>query len=1239
MAFIVVGVFVFAGQVVSLDDIPPNSRADSRAVVSAGHARFTVLTPAMIRMEWSEKDQFEDRASFAFVNRRLDVPEFTTTREGDWMVIKTRELTLRYRADGGRFAKDNLSVELQCAGKPVKWVPGMADTGNLRGTTRTLDGVSGACELEPGLLSRDGWTIVDDSKRLLFDNAPSQPHADAKAVGMAPNSIEKPSTQEGGMAAAVGGHASAASAPGESHARSTAAGMPPNDQPWVATRRDADAIDWYFFGYGHDYKRALFDFTRVGGKIPLPPRYVFGAWWSRYWAYSDAELRQLVKEFDDHDVPLDVLVVDMDWHLDGWTGYTWNPKYFPDPKGFLDWAHQQGLKVTLNLHPADGVGKHEAAFADFAKAMGLDPAKTERIPFDCTDRKYMDAYFKLLHHPLEKMGIDFWWMDWQQGTGTKVAGLDPLFWLNHLHWNDMARNPERCIDLSKLSTTQSATTQGATAVSAVPSTSQSAISAQSSATNPLADVGNSSSQSTASNDDARLRPLIFSRWGGLGNHRYPIGFSGDTYCNWESLAFQPYFTATAGNVGYAYWSHDIGGHQPGKVDPELYVRWIQWGALSPILRTHTTKNPDAERRIWAFPEEYFLAAREAYRLRYQLLPYIYTMARKTYDTGLPLCRPLYYEWPELDEAYSRTGQYMFGDDLLVAPVTEPGDPMTGCANVEVWIPPGKWTNWFTGRTYEGPRIARLLVPLEDIPLFVREGAIIPMIPHERRSDPHMPATLALNVFPGEQGDTRVYFDDGISEAYHHGNSGWMPISNENLNFKRTVRTRPFEGTFSGLNSSLQYVVKDWDLVHSAETVSLNGEKDVGEMPLPLEHGDFYIGFGAGVGPNFIFSSTSTEYENVLIIDSSTHSVQAFTVPSGMRGLLRTIAGIAKAKGTTDDDRFWSIDVQIAGGYLLSATNDGAKWPQQIVADWFKTIAATRGELRGFLTKPAGNTVRWLGLYHRFDTRITDTSMPAIHSELTLAPTLPLVDYGDVKGTITFDAGLDVANHDAPREFVGLTDDKPIVQKTAITFENYVQTMCLRAEVKLARGEDHVEFPLQQTLFPSINHWWVVGPFEATFENGLATEYPPEGEKAFDATAKYDGKGGKKIAWRRVSREIEAGDDPTREYFVDLNQLYDAPGNAVAFGMTYLDAPADMDATLAIGSDDGAAAWLNGVEVYRADVGRAYTSKQDRVPVKLNKGLNPLLIKVKQGTGGWGFCVHVENDKGEPLPEVKAVLER
>ena len=175
------------------------------------------------------------------------------------------------------------------------------------------------------------------------------------------------------------------------------------------------------------------------------------------------------------------------------------------------------------------------------------------------------------------------------------------------------------------------------------------------------------------------RPLLFHRWGGLGNHRYQIGFSGDTVSVWDSLAFQPWFTATAANVGYAYWSHDIGGHMPGAVDPELFTRWVQFGAFSPILRTHTTKNPDSERRIWAYPEPFSSILRSTFQLRYALQPYIYTEARRTYDTGVAFLRPLYYDWPEANEAYTSKDEYLFGDQMLVAPVVAPADKASGLA--------------------------------------------------------------------------------------------------------------------------------------------------------------------------------------------------------------------------------------------------------------------------------------------------------------------------------------------------------------------------------------------------------------------------------------------------------------------------------------------------------------------------------------------------------------------------------
>jgi alpha-glucosidase len=596
--------------------------ADPKAVVVVGKTRFTVLTPELIRMEWAANGKFEDHASFVFLNRRLPVPKFdhTESDRGRRLTIKTSALTLTYSPGAGRksnrdgrFTPENLTIELTVDGKPVVWHPGLTDDENLQGTTRTLDGALGEKTKEPieqGLVSRSGWAVVDDSSRPLFDSADFSFKDEENSAW-----------------------------------------------PWVMERSAGERQDWYFFGYGHEYRKALGDYVRVAGRIPLPPRFAFGTWWSRYWAYSDQEIEEIIRGFHENDVPLDVFVIDMDWHISndqlkaagqedqsgerlGWTGYTWNKLLFPDPDRFLAKLHADGLKTSLNLHPASGVQPWEQAYPAMAKAMGIDPAMKKYVPFDITDKTFATNYMNLLHHPLEKQGIDFWWLDWQQKLETKMAGVNPTWWLNYVHFTDQQRE------------------------------------------------GN--------------RPLLFHRWGGLGNHRYQIGFSGDTVSVWPSLAFQPWFTATAANVGYAYWSHDIGGHMPGAVDPELFTRWVQFGAFSPILRTHTTKNPGSERRIWAYPEPYSGILRSTFQLRYALQPYIYTEARRTYDTGVAFFRPLYYDWPEAPEAYANKGEYLFGDQMLVAPVVAAAEKVSGLATEKVWLPEGDWIEWPTGKRFTGP---------------------------------------------------------------------------------------------------------------------------------------------------------------------------------------------------------------------------------------------------------------------------------------------------------------------------------------------------------------------------------------------------------------------------------------------------------------------------------------------------------------------------------------------------------
>jgi alpha-glucosidase (family GH31 glycosyl hydrolase) len=711
--------------------------ADSRAVVLAGSARFTVLTPQLIRLEWAKDGKFEDHASFAFLNRALPVPQFTRQiGPRNRVVLKTNALTLVYDPGDtdGKFTPSDLSVSFSLNGKEVVWKPGISDTGNLLGTTRTLDTVRGEVKLEPGLISRDGWTLVDDSARPLFDSA------------------------DFGFRA------------GEQ-----------SPWPWVMLRPAGERQDWYFFGYGHDYKGALHDFTRVAGKIPLPPRFAFGAWWSRYWSYSDQEFEQLLQQFRTHDIPLSVLVMDIDWHPTfnevvgndkqdasghrlGWTGYSWNKLLFPDPAGFLSSVHEQGLKTTLNIHPASGIQPWEDSYPAMARSMGIDPASKQYVPFSITDRKFADNYLKYVIHPLEHQGIDFFWLDWQQEDATKLAGVNPTWWLNYVFFTDQERE--------------------------------------------------------------KKRPLLFHRWGGLGNHRYQIGFSGDTISVWDSLAFQPYFTATAANVGYSYWSHDIGGHQPGEIEPELYLRWIEWGIFSPILRTHTTKNPEAERRIWAYPEPYSDLMRQCFVRRDEMQPYIYTEARKTHDTGIGFLHPLYYDWPEAPEAYDAKNEYMFGDSILADPITQPVAKDSQLAKAAVWLPPGDWFEWDTGARLEGPATLERSFSLSQIPVYVKAGSIIPMQPAT-----NFPITstapLVLSVFPMNNGQVstyRLYEDAGDTPGYESGENAWTPIR-ASLNSDGTlldISVAPVEGHYPGMPTERAYELRlpgSWP----PSAVSVNGE--------------------------------------------------------------------------------------------------------------------------------------------------------------------------------------------------------------------------------------------------------------------------------------------------------------------------------------------------------------------------------------------------------------------------------
>ncbi len=645
--------------------------ANPKSMIIRGKARFTLLTSRLIRIEYDESSKFVDNASQAFLFREQLVPKFEIIEKGNVLEIITDYLELYYLNDGNKLNSSNLFIKIIETGNT--WHFGQKNYTNLKGTTRTLDNTNGKIPLENGLMSKEGWSVVDDSKSLVFD-----------------------------------------------------------ELGWIR-KREKEELDLYFFGYGRDFKQCLKDYCKIAGSIALIPRWALGNWWSRYWEYSQEELTDLMNEFEKMEIPLSVCIIDMDWHVvkikeylekhskgdftgvkfhDGWTGFTWNEDLFPDHEAFIKFLHEKGLKTALNMHPASGIYPHEVQYEQFARFMGIDPKSHQPIEFDLSDPRFVEAYFQIIYHPYEQEGIDFWWTDWQQGESSKIEGLDPLWWINHLSFYDSGRNKDK-------------------------------------------------------------RPFIFSRWGGLGNHRYPIGFSGDTFATWNSLSFLPYFTTTASNVGFSWWSHDLGGHMNGRgVDPELYVRWIQFGLFSPIFRLHSTKNLYNERLPWMFNEEVFAIAKHVMQLRHSFIPYIYTMAWKTCTESHPLITPMYYEYPNQEEAYEFPNQYFFGTELLCSPFISKIDEDLGQCRQEVWLPEGTWFDFFTGEYYEGNQVIAVYGLLNEIPVFAKAGAIIPLSNYTygniKWNNTDNPRVLDMIIFPGKDNAFSLYEDDGISQDFKEG---------------------------------------------------------------------------------------------------------------------------------------------------------------------------------------------------------------------------------------------------------------------------------------------------------------------------------------------------------------------------------------------------------------------------------------------------------------------------------------
>jgi alpha-glucosidase (family GH31 glycosyl hydrolase) len=801
-----------------------------------------------MRVEYSS-DKFINLPTAVVVNRDWSGAKITASENNGWLIIASETFTLRYRVGTGKFTSENLKISWHYEDCSRTWVLGDQDSLNLGGVT-TLDQVSGRTlpRTPPGILSKSGYFLLDDSKTPLMDTK----------------------------------------------------------SDWVIPRPDTSDQDWYFFVYGHDYSHALKEFSELCGKIPMIPRYTWGIWMTDLnfeylqgsdlvtkYKFTSHDLENEIRRFRSEGLPLDILVLDFGWHNFGWQGgYDWSP-LFSDPTAFLSMLHKEGIHVGVNDHPK-GAGEsavsNEDSHAREVKrllGMSLMPKPTFVLSFPgdwrfCTDpsdtgmraswfsKDFQDSSWDLLNggKPWEEQGHSGyhglgWYRKWVEVpekspkrlylvlggaadqydlyiNGEKVAshisvgnrfyntltctdvsnfvekGKPNLIALRIRDWSDYGGLTKLPVEISDeappglLEFNLADKRQAATFMNALhASVMKQGVDfwwCDGSGSCPIKGLDSQLWTNRIYYDFTRSftkkRGFILSRYAGWGSERYPIFVTGDTQSEWPMLAYQVGFTARGGNVLMPYLSHDIGGFLGGTLSSRLYCRWLEFGVFSPIFRLHCVieRPSDGNLRMpWVYGDTGVNVARKYFNLRERLIPYIYTYSRIAYDDALPIVRPLYLLYPNLEKAYSFPNEYIFGSEFIVAPVVDSSDEAT------VYLPPGKWVDYFTGTTYEGDRTLTVKYPIDSMPLFVKAGSIIPLqqkmsYSYERPAD-----TLTIQVFGPQTGNFHLYEDDGLSFDYTHGRFAWTTISfSDEGNEAYNLSIGPAKGSFKGQGSMRAY---------------------------------------------------------------------------------------------------------------------------------------------------------------------------------------------------------------------------------------------------------------------------------------------------------------------------------------------------------------------------------------------------------------------------------------------------
>lgn len=512
-------------------------------------------------------------------------------------------------------------------------------------------------------------------------------------------------------------------------------------QSW-AFEAEAPALDIYVI-HGPRPEKLLAEYTALTGRPPVLPKWSFGLWLSSGGTYRDqAAIEALLDGIEAHRLPADVVHIDPWWmRRRSYCDFEWDRETFPDPEALIGRIHKLGLKLCLWEHPYVSIesrlfeyGKSQGYFVrgpdgevnviDYGLSLAPRPdgrirlagsKETWNAPAAIIDLTNPEAlsWFKDLHRPLLRSGVDVFKTDFGEDipedarfhdgrTGAEMHNLYPLLY--------------------------NAAVFEVTA-------------------------------------EEKGRGLVWGRSGTAGSQRFPVGWSGDPASDFDSLAATIRGGLSAGMSGIAFWSHDIGGYR-GSPDPELYVRWAQFGMFS----SHSRMHGDSPREPWHFGKEALAIVGKFARLRYRLFPYIYSSALEARISGMPVIRALPLAFPDDPNGAAWDHEYMFGPWFLAAPVIRRTADLArerghraGPPRYPVYLPPGDWIDYWTGRKYRGPAVVEAPAPLDILPLFVRAGAIVPMTGATRRIPADLIDPLQLELYPAGESSYALLEDEGRTD--------------------------------------------------------------------------------------------------------------------------------------------------------------------------------------------------------------------------------------------------------------------------------------------------------------------------------------------------------------------------------------------------------------------------------------------------------------------------------------------